>query len=128
MKRRQFLQAAATGAIVSGLSAAGWPVESHRVRALAEPGLLQFLDVRCIREIGTEYRRLCPRENASETLSIAIRCDGGDSSDWATSDWQSHLDQRIQDDFSRGYTTQIGGWVLSRTEARQCALYSLLYS
>jgi hypothetical protein len=32
----------------------------------------------------------------------------------------------IQRDFAEGRTVLLDGWVLSVTEARQCALYSLL--
>ena len=33
------------------------------------------------------------------------------------------LDERIRVEFARGDIVQIGGWVLSRTEARLCAPY-----
>jgi len=36
------------------------------------------------------------------------------------------IDDRIRDDFGAGRTVVVDGWLLSVTEARQCALYSTL--
>jgi hypothetical protein len=33
------------------------------------------------------------------------------------------LDARVRGEFASGTTVQLNGWVLSRTEARLCALY-----
>jgi len=37
----------------------------------------------------------------------------------------SQLAKKIQQDFQQDKTVVVDGWVLSRTEARQCALFSL---
>ena len=36
------------------------------------------------------------------------------------------MSEKIQYDFENGATVVVKGWVLSRTEARQCALYSII--
>jgi hypothetical protein len=36
------------------------------------------------------------------------------------------IDRQVTDDFAAGRTAVVDGWVLSVTEARQCALFSLL--
>jgi hypothetical protein len=36
---------------------------------------------------------------------------------------QHRLDAQVRGDFVSGATVQLDGWVLSRTEARLCALY-----
>ena len=36
------------------------------------------------------------------------------------------IDDQVRDDFAAGRTVLVGGWVLSVTEARQCALFSLV--
>jgi len=36
------------------------------------------------------------------------------------------VNEQVQLDFARGRTVMLNGWVLSVTEARQCALFSLL--
>ena len=33
---------------------------------------------------------------------------------------------QITDDYNKGNTVMIDGWILSRIEARQCALFSLI--
>ena len=41
--------------------------------------------------------------------------------------WARHrsIAQQVRDDFAAGRTVVVDGWVLSATEARQCALFSL---
>jgi len=39
-----------------------------------------------------------------------------------------YLDQKVKQDFETGNTVLVKGWVLSVTEARQCALFSLANS
>jgi hypothetical protein len=38
----------------------------------------------------------------------------------------SHTSSLVHDDFDAGRTVVLLGWILSATEARQCALFSLL--
>jgi len=38
----------------------------------------------------------------------------------------SHLEESIKNDFETGNTVIVDGWILSRTEARQCALLSTI--
>jgi hypothetical protein len=40
-------------------------------------------------------------------------------------EWQGWVDGKIKSDFETGKTAVIKGWVISETEARQCALYAL---
>jgi hypothetical protein len=35
------------------------------------------------------------------------------------------IDKKKKEDFAKSNTVIVKGWVLSRTEARQCALYTL---
>jgi len=130
MKRRQFFQIAAAGTLAlslplpSGLNRHrfGWP-------PLAQPGLLTILgDERRVREIGLTYRQVFPQEDDQETLASILLSDCGVSEPLANATLQSRLDQRIRMDFTNGCTVQLNGWILSVTEARQSALFSLLYS
>ena len=130
MERRQFLQIAVPGALALSL-----PVTSglhwHRFRwyPLAQPGLLTILgDERRVREIGLAYRHVFPQEDDQETLASILLSDCGVSKPLANATLQSRLDQRIRMDFTNGCTVQLNGWILSVTEARQSALFSLLYS
>jgi len=39
-----------------------------------------------------------------------------------------YFNTKTVEDFNTGQTVIINGWVLSRTEARQCALFAILQS
>lgn len=83
--------------------------------ALAHPRLLEILrDERAVRELGRRYRETVPGENAAPALAQAIRGGG------------ARVDDQVRRDFDAGHTVTLDGWVLSVTEARQCALFSLL--
>jgi hypothetical protein len=73
------------------------------------------------REIGTRYRATVPRENTA-TLREAISSSQHRQFPWIRS---RSIEEQIRDDFAAGRTVVVNGWVLSETEARQCALYSL---
>ncbi len=129
MERRRFLQITTVGTVALGLPAAGWwsghPSTLHH---LAHPGLLSLLDERRVREIGARYREVVPREDDLATLTSALQKDDGRPVPLTTSNARRSLDRRVRDDFTRGLTIRLDGWILSLTEARQCALFSLLYA
>jgi hypothetical protein len=93
--------------------------------ALAQPALLAALGAERVRELGRRYREMVPAERDATSLGDAIRhslplsarLSGNSSTDVA------HL---VHDDFDAGRTVVVLGWILSATEARQCALFSLL--
>jgi len=130
MQRRQFLQVAAASAIGLSLPGVHWlSGHSSGIHALAHPGLRTILgDDQRVREIGSVYRRAFPKEDHPETLRAAIMSDSGLSEGLADSILRARLNQQVRDDFERGRTVQLRGWILSVTEARQCALFSILYS
>lgn len=129
MQRRQFLHVAVAGTVAFSLPGVQWLSEPFsRMHVLAHPGLLTLLgDDQRVREIGSAYRRAFPKEDYPETLRVAILSDSGLSQGLADSDVRTRLDQQVRDDFERGRTVQLRGWILSVTEARQCALFSILY-
>ncbi len=75
-----------------------------------------FVDSCAIRELGKAYRNACPAEDEFDILRDLN----------ASGDVSINLDEIIGQDFAKGNTVQIQGWILSRTEARQYALFSLL--
>ena len=100
MDRRQFIQLSAVG-VVTNLA--------HRARTGQDAfELLPLLGPESVREIGRRYREMIP---AAALL--------------AAGSWHASADS-VRDDFAAGRTVVIEGWVLSMTEARQCALFSLL--
>lgn len=90
---------------------------------LASPHLLTILrDERLVSDLGWRYRTNVPAEDDARVLEQAILADthapGSDA-------LASRIGAQVLHDFSTGRTVTVGGWILSLTEARQCALYSL---
>ena len=113
MDGRQFLRVTAAGA-VSGLSVPVIGVGASRaddrtLRALAYPDLLGVLGAERVHAIGVRYREATPAERDAAALRAAI----GPAA-------------LVARDFADSRTVLVDGWVLSVTEARQCALFSLL--
>jgi hypothetical protein len=82
--------------------------------------LATICDVATIRKIGTDYRSKTPAESREGELNNLLTTGLDDSKDQT-----EELTRRIKDDFANNRTVTIDGYVISITEARQCALYSL---
>ncbi|MEO8192324.1 MAG: hypothetical protein ABI681_00645 [Gemmatimonadales bacterium] len=124
LDRRRFLQLTTAGIVVSLTSSACAGDGGEDARALARPELLGMLGAEHVRELGMRYRAAVPKENTAATLRAAI-ADGGRRG--LRFPWTSRrsMEQQVRDDFAAGRTVLVEGWVLSATEARQCALFSL---
>lgn len=113
----------------AGAAGVVWPAalrggESFPSDALAYPRLLGVLrDPRVVRDLGRRYRQIVPAESAAPVLARAILAESGPR---AAPSLQRRVDARVRQDFASGRTVTLNGWVLAVTEARQCALYSLL--
>ena len=126
MNRRRFLRIGAAGAAaLSGLTTVacddGGTID---LREPTPPELLGALGPDATRAIGRRYRVISPAENDVRSLRAAIMADRP---------WSTRLGLRrtpiaaqVRADFAEGRTVVIDGWLLSVTEARQCALYSLM--
>ena len=117
MKRRGFLRAS----VVSGaLAFPGAALIAARAGFTTPPDGLQklFGDEMQIRRLGVAYLATCPEENKIETLQRVC----------AEVQDVSLTSAAIQYDFECGNVVAVDGWVLSRTEARHCALFSMLAS
>jgi hypothetical protein len=119
--RRRFLQLSAAGVVAGFADSACTRDTGEDAQALARPALLEMLGADRTLEIGTHYRAAVPGENTVAALRDAI------SSSQRQFPWirRRSTEEQVRDDFAAGRTIVISGWVLSRTEARQCALYSL---
>ena len=122
MKRRNFILL--TGLGVSAIAIPTWYYKYRDLvydPLLTEPELLSYIwDGNTISEIGEMYRKQVSSENSERKLVSLILNNA--SSDLTTSEM---LRQQITYDYKSGDTVMVGGWILSRTEARQCALFSL---
>ena len=127
MDRRHFITRAAAGALALGLPGAAWATSpSAHLQTLARPALLDMLGDRRVRDLGMHYREMYPTECDADVLSAAIL--GSDMPALTNAPaLHSYLEATIRSDFAVGRTVLLKGWVLSVTEARQCALFSLVY-
>lgn len=121
LDRRRFLQLTAAG-VVATLTESGCRGTSENAVTLGQPALIEMLGPARVREIGTQYRSAYPKENTAEALRDAITRSQHPGFPLI---WHRPIEDQIRDDFTAGRTVLIAGWVLSETEARQCALYSL---
>ena len=96
---------------------------------LQQPAFLsQICDEKVLREIGIDYRKIKPQEDKQGQLVSHLMIDENGkkiASDIPDADLEKTLDQLIKSDFKKDNTITLKGWILSVTEARQCALFSL---
>jgi hypothetical protein len=110
VQRRSFLFYTVMGAITM-TTGCGRQTDPRAV-ALETPDFLSHVcDTATIRQLGTAYRTQTPAEASEETLLGLLK--------------PGVTAQTIKADYANGDIVTIKGWVLSRTEARQCALFSL---
>lgn len=126
MNRRHFI-ATTVGALALNLPDVWRKANpSAEIRVLTQPALRNMLGDRRVHELGVQYRERYPAEREAEILGAAIL--GGDTMALRDSPTlHATLAARIKDDFAAGRTVLLKGWVLSVTEARQCALFSLIH-
>jgi hypothetical protein len=98
----------------------------------AKPKLLSRLcDDSTIRLLGRTYLKMSPPRATRNELMITlygrvIKTEAFQRQDLIL--LREQLENSIKADFALGRTIVLNGWVLSITEARQCALYSILNS
>lgn len=88
----------------------------------------RLTDIKTILQIGEDYRKTHPTENNKNKLSELLLADAGLKTTTNDSTTRFMLDNCVMNDFKTGKIITIKGWVLSITEARQCALFSILQS
>ena len=127
MDRKRFLWFAATGAAALYFPFSG--CAGHKAsKALYQPQVLShFCDAKALKEIGESYRKLAPAEDREDQLQqlLLTNAQGKPLPAGNDDNIRKALDERVTADFKSGNTLVIKGWVLSQTEARQCALFSL---
>jgi hypothetical protein len=130
MKRRTFIY---TGiAVATGLGLGGlfyWNKESKwKKEPFLYPFILSgFLDEESLRAIGNSYRVQRSGEDSKSTLMNAIR-NGMPADQIRMNDLENQvleIEKNVEMDFKADKLIVIKGWVMSETEARQCALLSL---
>ena len=122
MERRSFLVSIA-GVSVLTISGAVYyrsrPIKYDML--IVEPQLLSHIwDTETITSVGNSYISQTPKENSeNELVKALIENISGSPEEMVNS-----LNEKITSDFENGDIVMIDGWILSRTEARQCGLLS----
>jgi hypothetical protein len=124
MNRRQFLRLTGATAIAIGSSRCSAGPE-YDTRSLAQPELLITLGAGPVRAIGARYRSLTPGEQHADALRAAILASRPMRARLLPAS-SLPIAGLVRADFEKGRTVILDGWILSMTEARQCALFSLL--
>lgn len=100
----------------------------RRKLSIIDPMILSsFCDEQTLRDIGQSYRDTNPDENSRDKLMrfLTKGLNNGDKSSINDSEAINELELRIENEFKETDPLIIKGWVVSKTEARQCALLSL---
>jgi hypothetical protein len=124
MRRRTFLIAACASVITIPIINYSWSYISERDPLSYPNGLGRFCDENTIREIGIKYRKLFPHENVKEALIGLLMQGFSNNSDKSL--LKDFMTKKIYEDFVEYKIIAINGWIISITEARQCALFSTL--
>ena len=123
MKRRNFVLLGSAGVAIIAIPSWYYMYrDSSYDELLTEPELLSYIwDDNTIHEIGEIYREQYPNENSKNKLvKLLMKSDLTD-----TITINEFLQKQIQEDYKIKDIVMIDGWLLSLTEARQCALFSL---
>jgi hypothetical protein len=122
LDRRRFLQLTAAGLVASLTESACAGGNNDAAAGAAQPPLLEVLGPERAKEIGAQYRAAYPKENSVAVLRDAVSHSQHNDFPWIR---RRLVDDVIREDFEHGRIVIVNGWVLSETEARLCALYSL---
>ena len=131
MNRRMFVFLATIGLSGISFSVAKWNRLFEGDHDLASPGLLsQLCNRKTIHSIGKMYLNMKPSESNQDWLLKSII--GKSFKELPESEpaslYSLKIESKIHSDFLMGKTVIVNGWILSVTEARQCALFYLIHS
>ena len=120
MKRRSFIILSSQGLIATGLIQA---CDTTIDPVLGQSLLIgKIWDEESVRSIGRSYLGQFPAEEYKHKLARLIK----KAINQQEGELPQQLQQQIISEFDTAQTVMIDGWILSRTEARQCALFSLI--
>ncbi|MEP7376332.1 MAG: hypothetical protein ABI675_23245 [Chitinophagaceae bacterium] len=128
MRRRTFIMATIAVAATAAVPIIGY----RRKHLLSDDPLMRpnvlahFCDGDTIRDIGVKYRTQVPLEDKRQKLvDLLLTKNNGEKVESSNYRKVSELlENKIQSEFKTGKIIVEDGWVLSETEARQCALFS----
>lgn len=116
MKRKNFILMASAGVAAIAVPTIYFKIGASNRKNLELPlQLIHIWDVEMVKTIGLQYLAQFPSENNIETLIDLLLQVG-----------VKNIGAKVKDDFLTDNIVVIDGWILSKTEARQCALFSLV--
>ncbi len=128
MKRRTFIIAAAATAVAITVPAVYYS-RNHKksYNPLVMPEILgQFCDESLIRAIGEQYAGKTGENQADKIKALLLQEDNGTVVAEKDRDAVAALlKKKTEAEFSARKTLVLNGWIITQTEARQCALFSL---
>ena|ERR1700712_3402780 len=102
------------------------PASLQSFNHLAAPeALIKSLTAPVIMLIGDAYRRAYPEEAELNWTELTGGTSDYDPQFLSVKERRRLLKKLTKEDFATGKIVQIQGWLLGKTEARQCALFSL---
>jgi len=122
MNRRVFIKSSAFVfcALLAPANIISGPSKAPEAYVLENPiGLLDILSEDLIRDIGASYIKKFPQEYNEQVLTALLKKELHQNVS------EESINKAIKNDFLDGDSITIRGWILARTEARQCALFSL---
>lgn len=97
--------------------------KSRTTEMLRSPrSLLSIMDTDELDKLGTEYLIKFPFESEEDVLLKLIFAKYPD--EISALKLESLIKEKVEIDFETNNVVILNGWILSKTEARQCALYS----
>ena len=121
MKRRKFLLLSLFGLFISLVAIWYYKFKSATTKVLSYPiDLSEICDRKTLIQIGNTYMKLT-NENDKRYLKELLVQDAA----MIDNGLKISLKSKVVEDFNTGNTILVDGWLLSRTEARQCAFLSM---
>ncbi len=129
MRRRKFIQIAAYSAAAISVPLLNGCSEKPINAAIAQPQFLAHIfDAKTMLETGQAYLKQVPEENNKNKLADLLINNSSVTSTSGAKAVYTIMDKKVRQDFETNKIAVVNGWILSITEARQCALLSLMKS
>lgn len=119
MNRRKFLLLASAGGTAIAIPTVYYAlkVPDYDKSLIVPRSLSMIWETETILATGKKYIEKFPDENSERALTRSLFADSQVTHD--------HLESKSKSDFESSQYVIIDGWMLSRTEARQCALFAI---
>ena len=128
MQRRDFIYLSTYTAVALAIPMASG-CSYKQIDVEAQPLFFSHLaDVKTIIATGVAYRKEHIEEDNKSKLAELLLANSALQSSSDDKAIRSMLENKVENDFKTGKIAVVKGWVLSLTEARQCALFSILQS